>query len=310
MSSIDAIARLASPHGCVACIGVFDGVHRGHQALLARARDRALVREVPLVALTFDPNPVAVVRPQVAPTSLATLEHRIELLEAAGADEVDVLPFDEALAAMEPSAFVHQVLVERLGVREVVVGENFRFGHRAAGTIETLRADGERWGFAVTAAPLVGDGSQRWSSTYTRTLIAGGQVAAAREVLGRSYRLDGLVVHGDHRGRELGYPTANLAWAGTPTIPADGVYAGWIGALGQTMPAAISVGTNPQFEGVERRVESYVLDRRDLDLYGEGIQVEFVERIRGQRTFDGVDSLVARIGEDVDEARVMLGTRA
>lgn len=117
-------------------------------------------------------------------------------------------------------------------------------------------------------------------------------------------------MHGDHRGRELGYPTANLAWAGTPTIPADGVYAGWVGGLGQTMPAAISVGTNPQFEGVERRVESYVLDRHDLDLYGEGIQVEFVERIRGQRTFDGVDSLVARIGEDVDEARVLLGTRA
>lgn len=310
MSSIDAIARLASPRGCVACIGVFDGVHRGHQALLAQASARARNHDVPLVALTFDPNPVAVVRPEYAPTSLATLEHRIELLLAAGADEVDVLPFDLALAAMEPSQFVHEVLVARLGVREVVVGENFRFGHRAAGNIETLRADGERWGFTVTPAPLAGDGSQRWSSTYARALVAGGEVAAARDVLGRPYRLDGVVVHGDHRGRELGYPTANLAWAGTPTIPADGVYAGWVGALGQSLPAAISVGSNPQFAGVERRVESYVLDRHDLDLYGEDIQVEFVERIRGQRTFDGVDSLVVRIGQDVEEARILLDTRA
>ena len=168
MSSIDAIARLATPRGCVACIGVFDGVHRGHQALLSLARARARLHDVPLVALTFDPNPVAVVRPEYAPTSLATLEHRRELLLAAGADEVDVLPFDLALAAMEPSQFVHEVLVERLGVREVVVGENFRFGHRAAGNIDTLRADGERWNFAVTPAPLVGDSMQRWSSTYAR----------------------------------------------------------------------------------------------------------------------------------------------
>ena len=190
-----------------------------------------------------------------------------------------------------------------------MVGEDFRCGHLAAGNIDTLRADGERWNFAVTPAPLVGDSTQRWSSTYTRALVAGGEVAAVREVLGRPYRLDGIVVHGDHRGRQLGYPTANLAWEGTPTIPADGVYAGWVDALGQTMPAAISVGTNPQFEGVERRVESYVLDRHDLDLYGESIQVEFIERIRGQRTFDVVASLVARIGHDVEEACVLLGTR-
>ena len=296
--------------GCVVSIGVFDGVHRGHQSLLALARSRADALGLPLVAITFDPHPMAVVGPRRAPTSLASLAHRVELLGAAGADRVDVLAFDESLASMDPVAFIGHVLVDRLHVREVVVGRDFRFGHGAAGTFDTLDAEGRRLGFRATAAPLAGDGPERWSSTYARSLISDGDVAAAAEVLGRPYRLDGVVVHGDHRGRELGYPTANLRWDAPdpgPAVPADGVYAGRLHVLDGDLPAAISVGTNPQFGGQERRVESYVLDADDLDLYGLEVGVSFVERIRGQQTFDSVPDLVLRMSADVDRARAILG---
>jgi riboflavin kinase/FMN adenylyltransferase len=291
----------------VACIGVFDGVHRGHRSLLALARERSQSIGVPLVAITFDPHPMSVIGSRVAPTSLATIAHRVELLHEAGADEVDVLAFDDATAAMSPQEFVHSVLVERLRVRELVVGQDFRFGHRAAGSFDTLVEEGARHGFRALAAPLVGDGERRWSSTAARALIAEGNVMAAGIALARPYRLEGVVVHGDHRGRELGYPTANLGWAGTPTLPADGVYAGWLGVGGDVHPAAVSVGTNPQFSGEERRVEAYAIDREGLDLYDRPARVSFVDRIRGQQTFDGVDGLVARMGEDVEEARRLLG---
>jgi len=296
----------ADQRGCVACIGVFDGVHRGHQSLVTAARGRADEFGVPLVAITFDPHPMSVVGPRVAPSSLASLDHRVELLLAAGADAVDVLDFDEVMAAMEPQEFVHRVLMDRLHVRAVVVGQDFRFGHRAAGTFETLEAEGARHGFRAYAAPLVGDGHHRWSSTATRRFVVEGDVAAAALALGRPYRLDGIVVHGDHRGRELGYPTANLGWTDEPTIPADGVYAGRVAVDGQRLPAAISVGTNPQFDGRERRVEAYVLDRTDLDLYGQRVGVEFADRIRGQERFADVDALVARMGVDVEQARAIL----
>ncbi|MBK9741054.1 MAG: bifunctional riboflavin kinase/FAD synthetase [Actinobacteria bacterium] len=296
--------------GCVACIGVFDGVHRGHQALLALARLRSRAAGLPLVAVTFDPHPLSVVRPESAPTTLATIEHRVELLHAAGADVVDVLAFDASLAATAPADFVQEILLDRIGVREIVVGENFRFGHRAAGTVDTLRDAGRRLGFSVTPVPLVGDGAERWSSTLTRSLITTGDVAAGADALGRPYRLEGVVVHGDHRGRELGFPTANLAWAGNPTIPEDGVYAGWVGIDGEPLPAAISIGTNPQFGGRVQRVESYVLDRDDLDLYDRQIRVEFAHRIRGQERFADVSALVDRMAVDVSEARVLLGTGA
>lgn len=306
MSDFDTADAPIAVGGSVVCIGVFDGVHRGHQSLIALARRTADDLEVPLVAITFDPHPMAVVGPRIAPTSLASLEYRRELLHAAGADDVEVLHFDERVAAMDPEEFVHRALIERLHVRAVVVGQDFRFGHRAAGTFETLVREGERHGFTAVAAPLVGEGTERWSSTATRRLVEQGDVAAAGRALGRPYRLEGEVVHGDHRGRELGYPTANLAWTGTPTLPADGVYAGWLRLAGEPLPAAISVGTNPTFDGVERRVESYVLDRDDLDLYGEHVEVDFADRIRGQERFDGIDALVARMAIDVAECRSLL----
>lgn len=293
--------------GCVVTIGVFDGVHRGHRTLLALARSRADAEGLPLVAITFDPHPLAVVGPRQAPPSLASVELRAELLREAGADAVDILHFTPEVAAMTPEEFVHRVLVERLHVREIVIGADFRFGHRAAGSFETLAAEGERHGFRAVAAPLAGDGEHRWSSTRVRQLIVEGDVAGAAEVLGRPYCLEGEVVHGDHRGRELGYPTANLSWAGEPAVPADGVYAGWLVVAGDPMPAAISVGTNPQFDGRERRVEAYAIDRRGLDLYGQYVRLQFVDRIRGQARFADVDELVARMAVDVEQARVVLG---
>lgn len=292
--------------GAVLCLGVFDGVHRGHQALLAQARLKADELGLPLVAVTFDPHPMAVVGPRQAPVCLASLDHRIELLRLAGADAVDVLDFDGAMAALSPEEFIARELVDRRRARAVVVGEDFRFGHRAAGSVATLADAGGHLGFEVTGVPLMGDGTDRWSSTRARAMVTQGDVSGVVEVLGRAYALDGVVVHGDHRGRELGFPTANLAWSDDPAVPADGVYAGWLLGEGGRLPAAVSVGTNPQFNGQERRVEAYVLDRDDLDLYGDAVRVEFIERLRGQQTFDGVADLIQQMKLDVDRARTLL----
>jgi riboflavin kinase/FMN adenylyltransferase len=296
--------------GSVVSIGVFDGVHRGHQVLLSKARERAEARGLPLVVLTFDPHPMSVVGPKVSPPSLASVDRRVELLRAQGADEVRVLTFDESLSQLTPEEFIERFLVEEVHAREVVVGADFRFGHRAAGTVTTLRSEGQDHGFTVTAVELVGHDDQRWSSTHARALIEAGDVAGASLVLGRGYDLDGRVVHGDHRGRELGFPTANLAWTDDPAIPADGVYAGWLEADGHVWPAAISVGTNPHFSGTERRIETYVIDRDDLDLYGHAVGVEFVDRLRGQLAFGDLDGLIAQMTADVERARQILGTAA
>jgi riboflavin kinase/FMN adenylyltransferase len=292
--------------GCVACIGVFDGVHRGHQALLAIARERADAVGLPLVAITFDPHPMSVVGPRAAPPSLATVAARGRLLHGAGADAVDVLHFDERTSRLAPEEFVQQMLVDRLHVRVVVVGADFHFGRGAAGSVTTLVELGGRLGFEVDAVPLQGADGERWSSTAIRELLAAGDVAGASAALGRPYALDGIVVHGDHRGRELGFPTANLAWAAGSAVPADGVYAGWARRADEVLPAAISVGTNPTFAGVERRVESYVLDRDDLDLYGQELTVEFVARLRPMVAFTSVDDLLVQMHADVDMAREIL----
>ncbi len=296
-----------TPLGCVVCIGVFDGVHRGHQALIGQGRRVADGLGVPLVAITFDPHPMAVVGPRVPPPALASVAMRSELLRRAGADEVDVLRFDEATSQLAPDDFIESLLVGRLHVRAVVVGEDFRFGHRAAGSVDTLRAAGARDGFEVVAAELQGDGRDRWSSTRIRAQLAEGDVEGAAEALGRAYCVEGEVVHGDHRGRELGYPTANLATHELLALPADGVYAGWLLRRGDRLPAAVSVGTNPTFDGVDRRVEAYVLDRDDLELYGELVRLEFVHRIRGMEAFASVPELIARMADDVAQARTILG---
>lgn len=248
---------------------------------------------------------MSVVAADHAPRTLSTVAHRSDLLTESGADRIYVLGFDERMAALSPDQFIADELVNRLGARVVVVGEDFRFGHRAAGTVATLREAGEQLGFSVIGVGLVGDGD-RWSSTRIRALLDGGDVSAAANQLGRPYALDGEIVHGDHRGRELGYPTANLAWPGDPVVPADGVYAGWLSSSGERYPAAISVGTNPQFDGRERRVEAYALDRTDLDLYHHAARVEFVQRLRGQMTFDSLEGLLEQMADDVERCRAVL----
>ncbi|HTW13539.1 MAG TPA: bifunctional riboflavin kinase/FAD synthetase [Nocardioides sp.] len=289
-------------------VGNFDGVHLGHRQVLARARALADESGLTLVAVTFDPHPMAVLRPEHAPSTLTSIEVRAELLAEAGADAVLAVPFDLDVAGWEPDEFVQRVLVDALSAARVVVGANFRFGRKAAGDVATLQAAGERLGFVAEGIPLDG-GPMVWSSTYVRTCLATGDVAGAAEALGRPYAVRGVVVHGDQRGRELGFPTANVPTDGLTAAPADGVYAGRLQRLdtGEIFPAAISVGTNPTFNGVrERRVESYVLDRTDLELYGVEVEVSFVDRLRGMVAFESVEKLVEQMDADVDRARVLL----
>ncbi|GAA1822486.1 bifunctional riboflavin kinase/FAD synthetase [Microlunatus capsulatus] len=291
----------------VVVIGNFDGVHRGHVALLRTAR--AAEPDAPLVVVTFWPHPMSVVRPDQTPPLLSTLPHRVELLREAGADDVVVVDFTPEVAGWSPEQFVDTVL-RPLHPRRVVVGENFRFGFRAAGTVETLAALGAG-DFVVQPVGLVTDGAQPSSSTLVRHAVAEGDFGRVRELSDHPFRFTGVVVQGDQRGRLLGYPTANLLVAPGMAVPADGVYAGWVTRLDQPgadrWPAAISVGSNPTFDGVQRRIESYVLDRDDLELYGVEIAVDFYARVRGQIRFAGMDPLIEQMHHDVEDIRHLLG---
>jgi riboflavin kinase/FMN adenylyltransferase len=297
----------------VVTVGNFDGVHLGHQLVVRRAREVAAELDVPRVAaVTFDPHPFAVLRPEHAPPTLTTIDTRVDLLGAAGVDAVLVLPFTRDVAGWSPEHFVREVVVDALHARAVVVGANFRFGHKAAGDVATLRELGAVHDFVTEGIALDG-GPQVWSSTYIRNCLSAGDVDGAAEALGRPFTVRGTVVEGDKRGRGLGFPTANVPASGMQAAPADGVYAGWLRRLdtGEVFPAAISVGTNPTFEGErERRVESYVLDRDDLELYGVEVEVFFVNRIRGMMRFDSVDDLVETMHEDVRRTRTALEARS
>jgi riboflavin kinase/FMN adenylyltransferase len=300
----------AAPPGwgrSVVTIGVFDGVHRGHQAIIGEAVSRAKAAGVPSVVLTFDPHPSEVVRPGSHPTVLTSPRYKADLVERLGADVLCVLEFTPEFSRLTPAEFAHVVLVEHLHAQGVVVGENFRFGHKAAGDVAELARVGERFGFAATGVPLVRDGGTTISSTYVRSCVDAGDVASAARALGREHRVDGVVVRGDARGRTLGYPTANLRTPPHTAVPADGVYAAWLVRAGERLPAAVSIGTNPTFEGRERRVEAYVLDF-DGDLYGADVALDFVESLRraDTMTFDSVDALVAQIGRDVQKTRDLL----
>ncbi len=293
----------------IVTIGNFDGVHLGHQHVLRRAREVADVAGVEhMVAVIFDPHPIAVLRPEHAPPTLTTVDQRVALLGGCGVDSVLVLPFSREVAAWTPEQFVRDVLVDALHAKAVVVGANFRFGNKAAGDVATLRDLGTELDFAAEGIALDG-GPQVWSSTYVRNCLAYGDVEGAAEALGRVYSVRGTVVRGDRRGRELGYPTANVPTHGMHAAPADGVYAGWLHRhdTGETYPAAISVGTNPTFAGErERRVEAYVLDRDDLELYDADVEIFFAGRIRGMVRFDGAEDLVQTMAEDVRRAHGML----
>lgn len=286
----------------VVLIGVFDGVHKGHQELLNRAKAIADGRQI--IALTFDPHPTTVFAPDRAPTMLTTLADRVELLKIHGADQVAVMKFNEKFAAMSPDDFVKTILVDQLHVSTVIVGKNFTYGHKAAGTVETLIESATQYNFTVDAQELNADESEVISSTRIRSLVIDGSVEDARLLLGRPHRLDGVVVHGEKRGREIGYPTANLGKIEGQTIPADGVYAGWLTVGINFWPAAISIGTNPTFVGERgRQVEAYALDQEGLDLYDKNASIEFGWRLRPTLRFDGLEPLLAQMKIDCDQAR-------
>ena len=295
----------------VVTIGVFDGVHLGHQRIVASAAAAARELGLPLVVVTFDPHPSEVVRPGSHPELLCSLRRRAELLAELGADAVCVLQFTLEFSHLGPEDFVRAVLADRLHARRVVVGENFRFGYRAAGDVALLAELGEKYDFRAEGVPLLAQDGVPTSSSAIRELVAAGDVAGAARGLGRPHRVEGVVVRGEQRGKALGVPTANLETAEHTAIPADGVYAGWLASLdagGQETgrwPAAISVGTNPTFDGQHRVVEAYALDRDDLDLYGVHVAVDFAARLRGMVRFDSVDALVAQMHVDIAATRAL-----
>lgn len=294
----------------VVTIGSYDGVHRGHQLIIGRAVERARELGVPAVVVTFDPHPSEVVRPGSHPPLLAPHHRRAELMAELGVDALLILPFTAEFSKLAPADFVAKVLVDKLHARVVVEGPNFRFGHKAAGNVALLAELGGTYDYEVEVVDLyvsgTAGGGVPFSSTLTRRLVAEGDVTGAGEILGRPHRVEGVVVRGAQRGRELGFPTANVETLPHTAIPADGVYAGWLHADGEVMPAAISVGTNPQFDGTSRTVEAYAIDRVGLDLYGQHVAVDFLAFVRGQSTFDSIDGLLEAIADDVKRCRELL----
>ncbi|MDX6396530.1 MAG: riboflavin kinase / adenylyltransferase [Streptosporangiaceae bacterium] len=296
----------------VVTIGVFDGVHRGHQRIVSGAAEAAAELGIPVVVITFDPHPAEVTRPGSHPPLLCTIRRRAQLLSDEGVDAVCVLPFTYEFSQLGPDEFVRAVLVDRLHARRVVVGENFRFGHRAAGDVALLAELGEKYDFGAEGVPLLADGGVAISSSGIRARLADGDVAGASRDLGRPHRVEGVVVRGQQRGRALGFPTANLEPPSGTVVPAEGVYAGWLARLDTEgreevrWPAAISVGTNPTFDGQEQTVEAYALDRDDLDLYGVHVAVDFVARLRGMVRYESAAALAEQMRRDVDEARALI----
>jgi len=297
---------------CVVTIGEFDGVHRGHQRIVFTARQAASELGLPVAVVTFDPHPDEVIRPGSHPPLLATGRRRLQLLAGLGVDAVCVIAFTLEFSRLSAEEFVRTVLAERLHAARVVVGANFRFGHKAAGDVPLLAELGEKYDFTVEGVPLLTEDGVTVSSTVIRELLAAGDVPGAAELLGRPHRVEGVVVRGHQRGRALGFPTANLEPPEHTAIPADGIYAGWLVSLdpageeAERWPAAISVGTNPTFGGNERTVEAHALDRDDLDLYGTHVATEFVTRLRATVKFDSVDALVRQMYIDVGDARRLL----
>jgi riboflavin kinase/FMN adenylyltransferase len=305
-TGIDAVPAGWGPSAVT--IGKFDGVHEGHRAVIAKLREIAEARRLEAVAITFDRHPAAFHAPDRCPPQLVSTRQKLELLATTGLDATVLLHYDGALAANTADAFVRRYLVDALQARVLLVGHDFRYGAGNEGDVEMLRRQGDELGFEVVVVEdVVPEGGRRVSSTWIRELLDAGEVEHAAELLGHVPTVSGLVVHGFKRGRELGYPTANLALDAEGFIPGDGVYAGWLVDGGVRYPAAISVGNNPTFEGVpKKQVEAYVLDR-DLDLYDHVVGVEFSHRIRGMAKFDGIEALVAQMGRDVDRARELVG---
>lgn len=283
----------------VVAVGIFDGVHAGHQQIIATAKHLGEV-----TVLTFDPHPTSVVAPERTPSQLVSVKDRIELLKQAGASFVEVVNFNKEFSQLSPDQFVEDILVGRFLADHVVIGENFNFGFKAQGTPKYLSEVAPKYGFGLSIVKLQEDRGSTISSTRIRNLIFDGQLERANELLTRNFYLKGLVVHGEKRGREIGYPTANLGLSALATIPADGVYAGWLSVAGQRWPAAISIGTNPTFPGVRgRQVEAYAIDQVGLELYDQDATIEFGFRLRDTLKFDGLPPLLEQMKKDCDQAR-------
>ncbi|MCX6447503.1 MAG: bifunctional riboflavin kinase/FAD synthetase [Actinobacteria bacterium] len=283
----------------VVAIGIFDGVHAGHQQIIATAKHQGDV-----TVMTFDPHPTSVIAPERTPTQLVNIKDRIELLKQAGATAVEVVSFNKDFSQLTPDQFIEDILIGRFSAEHVVIGENFNFGYKAQGTPKYLTEVGPKYGFGVSIVKLHEDRGSTISSSRIRNLIIDGQIERANELLTRNFYLKGPVVHGEKRGREIGYPTANISLNSLATIPADGVYAGWLSVGEYRWAAAISIGTNPTFPGVRgRQVEAYALDQVGLDLYDQEAKIEFGYRLRDTLKFDGLPPLLEQMKKDCDQAR-------
>lgn len=301
----------------VVTIGVFDGMHRGHQKLLAAASTCAAKLQVPSVLLTFDPHPLAVLRPDKMPPMLGTLQQRAALAAVHGTDHVLAMSFNAEISRLSPEEFFTEILLDRLHAQAVVVGENFAFGYKASGTTTTLMELGEKYGVEIHVIDMLVDDNEVICSTLIRSLLREGDVRRANWALGRWFRVTGEVVRGAGRGgKELGFPTANLYFPDSVALPKDAVYAGWLtidsaapidGDMerGVRYPAAISVGHNPTFGDVRRSVEAYVIDR-EVDLYGHTVTIEFVDHVRDMEKFESVSDLLAAINHDVHKTLQLL----
>ena len=283
----------------VLAVGIFDGVHAGHQQIIATAKHLGEV-----TVMTFDPHPTSVVAPERTPSQLISVKDRIELLKLAGATHVEVVNFNKDFSQLSPDQFIEDVLLGRFKAEHVVIGENFNFGFKAQGSPKYLSEVGPKYGFGVSIVKLQEERGSTISSTRIRNLIIDGEIERANELLTRRFYLKGPVVHGEKRGREIGYPTANLGLAPLATIPADGVYAGWLSVGESRWAAAISIGTNPTFPGVRgRQVEAYAIDQVGLDLYDQEAKIEFGFRLRDTLKFDGLAPLLEQMKKDCDQAR-------
>ncbi len=283
----------------VLAVGIFDGVHAGHQQIIATAKHLGEV-----TVMTFDPHPTSVVAPERTPSQLISVKDRIELLKQAGATYVEVVNFNKDFSQLSPDQFIEDVLLGRFKAEHVVIGENFNFGFKAQGSPKYLSEVGPKYGFGVSIVKLQEERGSTISSTRIRSLIIDGEIERANELLTRRFYLKGPVVHGEKRGREIGYPTANLGLTPLSTIPADGVYAGWLSVGEGRWAAAISIGTNPTFPGVRgRQVEAYAIDQVGLDLYDQEAKIEFGFRLRDTLKFDGLAPLLEQMKKDCDQAR-------
>ena len=318
MSSVVRLPHDACPRpteGTAVTIGTYDGVHRGHRAVIAELRRRAAERGLSTAVVTFDRHPAEVLRPDRVPRQLTDHAQEVELLASTGVDRVVVLTFDEARSKEPADEFVREVLVECLNVKLVIVGDDFHFGHERKGNVALLTSMGAELGFEVEGLDLVGadgapaEGPDRVSSTAIRRALDAGDLAVANEMLGRPHEVRGVVGHGDHRGREWGFPTANVAVPELAQLPADGIYAVWfVRPGGSVHPGAASLGRRPTLYDDQpyRLLEVHLLDGVDYDLYDEAVAVRFVERLRGEERFDDVGALVDQIGLDCELARASL----